>query len=182
MSSSTISEIVLRCKPDTRARSAREMGWRVRIRFRTMRRLMSRTTSLEAACGRFASMSGILFNAHTNCWTLGYQDQTSATIHYLPDANASGNRLPDIVNPDGLGSTTRRAAATSLFTNRPNPETPESERNVPEPARATLPRLETPTPFCSRITGWGASAAACRAEKSSRSSPEKSSHERAFEK
>ena len=29
---STISEMVLRCKPETRARSARETGWRLRIR------------------------------------------------------------------------------------------------------------------------------------------------------
>src|SRR5204862_2887480 len=48
ISCSTIREIVLRCIPETRDRSAREMGCRVRMRFRTMRRLMSRTTSLEA--------------------------------------------------------------------------------------------------------------------------------------
>ena len=48
MSCSTIREIVLRCNPDTRAKSAREIGCLVRMRFRTMRRLMPRTTSLDA--------------------------------------------------------------------------------------------------------------------------------------
>jgi hypothetical protein len=59
MSCSTIREMVLRCKPQRRERSAREMGCRVRIRFRTMRRLISRTTSLDAPCIRFGSITFI---------------------------------------------------------------------------------------------------------------------------
>src|SRR5215813_7622667 len=47
---SVISETVLRCSPDTRARSAREIGWRCRIKFSTTLRLMSRAVSLEATC------------------------------------------------------------------------------------------------------------------------------------
>ena len=58
ISCSTISEIVLRCRPETRARSAREIGCRVRIRLRTIRRLISRTTSLEAPCVRLVSGIG----------------------------------------------------------------------------------------------------------------------------
>ena len=48
-----MSEIVLLCIPEARARSALEIGCRVRIRFNTILRLMSRMTSLDAvwSCG-----------------------------------------------------------------------------------------------------------------------------------
>src|SRR5260221_796752 len=64
-SSSTMSEMVLRCMPDARAKSAREMGWRVRIKLRTILRLMSRTTSLDAVCIPFNSITVISFASHT---------------------------------------------------------------------------------------------------------------------
>jgi len=50
ISCSVIKETVLRCKPDTRARSAREMGCRLRMRFSTTPRLMVLAVSLEATC------------------------------------------------------------------------------------------------------------------------------------
>src|SRR5258708_10416049 len=51
--------------PEARAKSAREMGWRVRIRLRTILRLMSRTTSLDAVCIPFNSITVISFASHT---------------------------------------------------------------------------------------------------------------------
>ena len=57
ISCSTIREIVLRCIPETLARSARDTGCRVRIRLSTIRRLISRMTSLDAV---WASLAPIL--------------------------------------------------------------------------------------------------------------------------
>jgi len=48
MSCSVISDTVLRCRPETRANSAREMGCRRRIRFRMTPRLIARAVSLDA--------------------------------------------------------------------------------------------------------------------------------------
>src|SRR5579864_2187282 len=48
MSCSVMSETVLRCRPETRARSAREIGCRRRIKFRMTPRLMARAVSLDA--------------------------------------------------------------------------------------------------------------------------------------
>src|ERR1700756_1761985 len=50
--SSTISETVLRCRPETRARSARERGWRVRTRLKTRFRLIWRGVLFDALCLR----------------------------------------------------------------------------------------------------------------------------------
>src|SRR3954469_9124330 len=50
ISCSVIKDTVLRCNPETRARSAREMGCRWRIKFSTTLRLMSRAVSLDATC------------------------------------------------------------------------------------------------------------------------------------
>ena len=68
---STIRETVLRCRPDTRARSAREMGWRVRMRFRTIRRLMSRTTSLDAPWICFPPVACHFSSPATYCTSFG---------------------------------------------------------------------------------------------------------------
>lgn len=43
-------ETVLRCKPETRARSARESGWRVRMRLKTKLRFIWRGVLLDALC------------------------------------------------------------------------------------------------------------------------------------
>src|SRR4030088_2229511 len=50
--SSTISETVLRCRPETRARSARERGWRVRTRLKTRFLLIWRGVLFDALCLR----------------------------------------------------------------------------------------------------------------------------------
>src|ERR1700756_5545013 len=50
--SSTISETVLRCRPETRARSARDKGWRVRTRLKTRFRLIWRGVLFDALCLR----------------------------------------------------------------------------------------------------------------------------------
>lgn len=43
-------ETVLRCKPETRARSARESGWRVRMRLKTRLRFICRGVLFDALC------------------------------------------------------------------------------------------------------------------------------------
>src|SRR3981081_274180 len=50
--SSTISETVLRWRPETRARSARDRGWRVRTRLKTRFRLIWRGVLFDALCLR----------------------------------------------------------------------------------------------------------------------------------
>src|SRR6266542_432264 len=47
---SVMSETVLRWSPEIRAKSAREIGWRRRIKFKTIPRLMSRAVPLVATC------------------------------------------------------------------------------------------------------------------------------------
>jgi hypothetical protein len=51
-----IAETVLRCMPERRARLAREIGCCLRIKFRTIRRLMSRAVSLRATLKLFKSI------------------------------------------------------------------------------------------------------------------------------
>src|SRR6185437_13204339 len=50
ISSSMISDTVLRCSPETRARSAREIGCCLRTRFRMRLRLICRGVRFEALC------------------------------------------------------------------------------------------------------------------------------------
>jgi hypothetical protein len=58
-----ICETVLRCNPDTLARSALEIGWRARINCRTISRLIWRAVSLEADSIAFGSTRPIPFVA-----------------------------------------------------------------------------------------------------------------------
>src|SRR5271157_330453 len=87
---STIKEMVLRCKPQRRARSAREMGWRVRMRLRTMRRLISRTTSLDAPWMRLGSITPNL--------------RSTAGVFTPPSAMLSKDRVEVGNLPDGLAA------------------------------------------------------------------------------
>src|SRR5882762_8672443 len=78
INASMMSETVLRCRPERRARSAREIGWPVRIRFKTIRRLISRAVSFEAA------RSGLRLTCRTGTPIIAMLGASSRPIKGVP--------------------------------------------------------------------------------------------------
>ncbi len=87
---------MLRCNPETRAKSAREMGCRRRIRFRTTPRLMSRAVSLEATVtSRFARSHLCIgeFNSAHLIFDPNYMKSQIIRIHHEPGQHPRNLRL-----------------------------------------------------------------------------------------
>src|SRR5215469_5224193 len=93
-----------------------------------------------------------------------------------------GRRLSTIRNPVLLDAKGRCELRRSLFAKNPCFSTWLSETNVAEPSSALQPRMETPCPRRSAITGSADETEACLPAKDSISRFLKSSHSMALEK